>query len=71
MWMTDYIREIKRQWRDVYGFVPREGSLPEEPLFDNIPDGVYPMTIDGKVDQVRLIDGKISCCNFEEEHSNG
>lgn len=65
MWMTDYIREIKRQFRDTYHFVPSrvEGN---EPCFDNIPDGEYPMTIDGRLDRVRIIDGGISCCNFDK-----
>jgi hypothetical protein len=67
MWMTRYIAEIKRQFRDVYGFVPA-GGTEREPLFNNIPPGVYPMTIEGKVDNVRIVeDGTIDCCNFEEE----
>jgi hypothetical protein len=44
---TDYIREIKRQWRDVYGFVPT-GGTDDDPTFASIPDGEYPMEIDGK-----------------------
>jgi hypothetical protein len=68
MWMTDYIREIKRQFRDVYNFVPvrDEGT---EPIFGEgqIPDGEYPMTIEGKLDNVRIVNGTISCCNFATE----
>jgi hypothetical protein len=30
-----------------------------------IPDGEYPMTIDGRLDRVRLVGGKIRCGNFE------
>jgi len=65
MWMTDYIREIKRQFRDVYGFTPLPGSTEDEPLI-KAPDGEYPMTIEGKLDHVRIVNGKISCCNFDE-----
>lgn len=63
MWMTDYIREIKKQFRTKYHFKPSrmEGK---EPIFDNIPDGEYPMKIEGKIDHVRITNGGISCCNF-------
>jgi hypothetical protein len=65
MWMTDYILEIKKQFRDVYGFKPNSRSTSQEPLFDDIPDGEYPVVIDGKTDKVIIKDGKINCCNFE------
>ena len=64
MWMTAYIREIKKQFRDVYHFVPNNPGV-DEPNFDHIPDGEYPMTIEGKLDKVRIVRGSISCCNFE------
>ena len=64
MWFTDYIKAIKRQFRDVYGFTPRPGSADDDPIFDNIPDGEYPMTIEGKTDKVRIENGGINCCNF-------
>lgn len=65
MWMTSYINEIKRQFRDTYKFVPTGGTS-NEPLFADgqIPDGEYPMTIENKVDKVRIVNGTISCCNF-------
>lgn len=68
MWMTDYIREVKRQFRDVYKFKPveiRGGEI----IFgeDQISDGSYPMEIEGKVDHVETRHGKISCCNHESE----
>lgn len=66
MWMTDYIREIKRQLRDVHGFKPSDRSTEVELVFDDLPDGEYPMTIEGKLDQVRIENGKINCCNFNE-----
>ena len=66
MWMTEYINEIKRQFRDTYHFEP-VGGTQGEPLFDNIPDGTYPMTIEGKVDNVKIEGGMIHCCIFEKE----
>ncbi len=55
--MIFYIAEIQRQLAEVYGFLPD---------MSNVPDGDYPMTIDGKLDRVVIKDGMISCCNFEE-----
>ena len=65
MWMTNYINEIKKQLRDTYHFVPKS-EVGGEPLFDNVPDGEYPMTIEGKLDKVRIVNGSIHCCNFDE-----
>lgn len=62
MWMTDYIREIQRQFIEHYGFAERSDA-PGVPV--DVPDGEYPMTIDGKLDRVCVQSGKISCCNFE------
>lgn len=69
VWMTDYILEIKRQFRDVYQFVPEKTDPGDEPIFavGQIPDGVYPMTIAGKTDRVRIEKGKIYCRNFVAE----
>ncbi len=66
MRMTDYIREIQRQWIEVYGF-QENPDKPGVPL--NVPDGEYPMTIEGKLDHVRVVDGNINCCNFEGENA--
>ena len=63
MWMTDYIREIQRQLITQYGFTER-ADAPGVPV--RVPDGAYPMTIDGKLDYVRVESGKISCCNFDD-----
>jgi len=63
MTMMEYILEVKRILRDEYGFVPLPGSTKAEPLLD-VPDGVYPMRIEGKLDNVRITKGKIYCCNF-------
>ena len=68
MWMidTDYIQAIKCQLRDVYGFKPSDRSTDTEPVFDDIPDGEYHMTIEGRLDRVRIENGKINCCNFDK-----
>lgn len=63
MWMTNYLSEIKRQFRDVYKFQP-SGGTENEPLFDSIPDGYYPMVIDGKTDYVKINGENINCCIF-------
>jgi hypothetical protein len=65
MWMTDYIRAVKCGFRDMYGFVPT-GGTDGDPTFESIPDGEYPMVIDGRLDRVAIVDGKIRCCNFDE-----
>jgi hypothetical protein len=57
--MTDYITEIQ-EWlkRHVKSF-------------PDIPDGVYPMKIDGKIDYVKIKCGKIFCCNFDAPKRKG
>ncbi|MEN9341833.1 MAG: hypothetical protein RIQ54_89 [Candidatus Parcubacteria bacterium] len=65
MWMTDYVRAVKRGLRDKYGFKPQDGSSEDEPLLD-IPDGEYPLLIDGAIDYIRVTDGSLYCCNFKE-----
>jgi hypothetical protein len=62
--MIGYINAIKRQMIDQYGF-PENPDMPGCVLGD-VPDGIYPMTIDGKLDNVRITDGKISCGNYED-----
>ena len=65
MWMTDYIRAVKKGLRDEHGFTPREGSSEDDPVFDKVPDGEYPMTIEGRIDHVRIVNGGINCGNFD------
>ena len=65
MRMIDYVRAVKCGLRDNYGFKPKPGSTDKEPLLD-VPDGEYPMTIEGKLDKIRIVHGSISCCNFEK-----
>ena len=64
--MVDYINAVKRGLRDEHGFVPN-GGTDSEPLFadDAMPDGVYPVNIEGRLDRVRIERGRIYCCNFE------
>lgn len=63
MWMSDYIQEIQRQLISEYGFAENPDK-PGVPL--DVPDGEYPMTIEGKLDRVRIVNGFINCCNFDE-----
>lgn len=65
MWMTDYIRAVKCGLRDQHGFIPIKGTR-IDPIFGNIPDGEYPMTLEGRLDHVRIADGCIDCCNFDK-----
>ncbi len=64
MWMTEYIREIQRQFISKYGFKER---LEKSGIPLDVPDGEYPMEIEGKLDKVRITNGTISCCNFEDK----
>jgi hypothetical protein len=64
MWMTSYIAEIQRQLIDQYGFPENHDHAGT--VLGDVPDGEYPMTIEGRLDHVRIKDGKISCCNFDE-----
>lgn len=61
----EYIDAVKRGLIEQHGF-------PENPakpgcVLGEVPDGEYPMTINGKVDHVRIEAGRIHCCNFKEE----
>jgi hypothetical protein len=62
MWMTDYISAIQAKLVSQYGFAERPDA-PGVPV--DVPDGQYLMEIAGKLDHVRIVDGKINCCNFE------
>lgn len=68
--MIGYISAVKRGFRDQHGFTPT-GGTEREPLFDNIPDGEYPMTIEGRVDYVRIVNGGINCGNFKDDEESG
>lgn len=57
--MTEYISEIQRRLITEYGFPKGENGCPK-----NVPDGAYPMKIEGDLDLVIVAGGTISCCNF-------
>jgi hypothetical protein len=59
--MIEYISKIQRALIDQYKFQenPERLGLPM-----NVPDGEYPMEIDGKLDRVRIKDGRIFCCAY-------
>ncbi len=61
MWMTQYVRKVKIQLRDVYRLVPSR-VVDGEPCFDKVKDGIYPMEIGGKKDMVIVNDGKFILC---------
>lgn len=64
--MIGYINAVKRGFRDQHNIKPT-GGTDHEPLFEHIPDGEYPMVINGKLDRVRMVDGFINCCNFDDD----
>lgn len=66
--MTTYIAEIQRQLIDVYGFPSRPDMVG---VPQSVPDGDYPMTIEGKLDHVRVEGGRIHCMNFQAEQVAG
>ena len=62
MWMSTYIQKIQKQFITTYKFKenPKKRGLPI-----HVPDGEYPMKINGKVDNVHVKNGKIACLNFK------
>lgn len=60
-----YINEIQRQFIEKYGF-KENPEKPGVPLC--VPDGEYPMVIEGRLDNVEIVKGMIHCCNFEESN---
>lgn len=60
--MTDYINEVQKKLVTQYGFTPDARGLPQ-----NVPDGEYPMEIEGRMDRVLITDNRIHCCNFAKE----
>jgi hypothetical protein len=64
MWKDEYIKEVLRKLVIDYGLEenPDKPGFPRELL-----DGEYPMTIQGKVDMIRIEKGEIKCCNFADE----
>jgi hypothetical protein len=63
MSMLEYVQEIQRQLITVYGFAENP-QMPGLPM--DVPDGAYPMTIEGKRDNVTIENGKINCLNFDQ-----
>ncbi len=65
MWMTEYVFEIKKALRDQHHITPTR-MVGDEPLFDNLPDGEYPVVIAGELDRVVVKDGRFLCCRTKE-----
>ena len=58
-----YLQEVKRQLRDKYNFV-QTGGTEDDPTFDDMPDGVYPMEINSRIDKVKIKSKDIIHYNF-------
>lgn len=64
--MMEYIQKIQKLFVTEYGFQPREDA-PNIPK--HVPDGIYPMEINGKTDWVRIEEERIHCGNLEKDKS--
>jgi hypothetical protein len=60
---TNYANQIRCQFRDVFNFVPTGGTI-DVTTFNNIPNGIYEMKINGKVDKVKVINREVRFGNF-------
>ena len=58
MWMTDFIRQVQRNLVDDYGFPPNPDH-PTMPAEGSVPDGRYPMTIDGVAYDIEVRNDKL------------
>lgn len=65
--MMNYIIQIKRKLHAQYGFGPLIELGGGDCSIAKVPDGLYPMEIDGKIDHVKIINGYIHCHNFIED----
>ena len=63
MWMTQYIDKIQNKLVSQYGFVPDVRGLTQQ-----VPDGEYPMEIDGRLDRVSIEGVMIHCGRFDKVH---
>lgn len=64
--MTSFIREAKRQLCDIYGLTPSRVVEGDEPCFDDVPDGLYEMKIDGKTEYIAVIHNKFYILDKKE-----
>lgn len=60
--MIQYISKIQRAFIDQHGFAEHL-DRPDIPV--NVPDGEYPIVIDGRLDMVEIKGGLVGCCNFD------
>lgn len=58
--MIEYINKVKQGLASQLGLEYRDTRV-----IGHVPDGVYPMEIDGKVDHVQIKNGFINCCRWE------
>jgi hypothetical protein len=59
-----YVRQIQQKLITEYGF-HEHAKHPGVPT--DVPDDIYPMEIDGRVDNVRVVQGHIEFCNFRKQ----
>lgn len=64
--IDEYVRAIKRQ-------LIKEHHFQEHPIYKGVPVGVpddtYPVTVNGRIDYVRVVDGHLEFFNFERPSS--
>ncbi len=65
MWMTVLAQEVKRQFLDVYRMTPTR-TVDGEPCFDRIPDGIYPMQIEGRTEYICVSDNRFFFLEMKE-----
>lgn len=64
-WMTEYILAIKQKLLNVHS-AKIIGGTKDDPLIE-IADGEYNCEIDGRTDCIKIVSGRIDCCNFDLE----
>ena len=57
-----YFSAVHRGLRDIYGLtINVDKSTEDFPVFDNVPDGNYPMVINGRLDKIKVKDNELAC----------
>jgi hypothetical protein len=60
--VIEYVNKVKQGLAAQLGLEYRDTRV-----IGHVPDGIYPMEIDGKIDHVQIKNGHINCCNWEPE----
>lgn len=64
MMFLGYMNKVKNAFHDQWGFEPIERKFGDCRYDGIIPDGFYPMIIDGKIDCVQVGGDRITCGNL-------